>query len=203
MNDCSIVYQRGKMRSKIFCMPLIQGFNRSTIVSVSTGAESVDQPSRPPLPRRFTMFLKAVAVSLFTLASANAFAAECAVTVESTDQMSYTTQSFTVDKSCKAFTVTLTHSGNLPKNVMGHNLVISKTADAQSIANEGMSQGLDKEYLKTDDPRIIAYTKMIGAPEKEDTITLDLSKLEVGGDYTFFCTFPGHMALMKGNVVVQ
>lgn len=149
------------------------------------------------------MFLKAVAVSLFTLASASAFAAECAVTVESTDQMAYTTQAFTVDKTCKAFTVTLTHSGNLPKNVMGHNLVISKTDDAQSIANEGMSQGLDKEYLKADDPRIIAYTKMIGAPEKQDTITLDLSRLEAGGDYTFFCTFPGHMALMKGKVVVK
>lgn len=79
------------------------------------------------------MFAKAVAVSLLTLASASVFAAECSVTVESTDQMSYTSKEFTVDKSCKEFTVKLTHSGNLPKNVMGHNLVISKTATCRAL----------------------------------------------------------------------
>ena len=149
------------------------------------------------------MFAKAVAVSLLALASTQVFAAECSVTVDSTDQMTYTSKEFTVDKSCKAFTVKLTHSGNLPKNVMGHNLVISKTADMQAIATEGMAQGLDKDYLKADDARIIAHTKMIGAPEKEDTVTLDLSKLEAGGDYSFFCTFPGHVAMMKGKVIVK
>ncbi|MFC8793384.1 azurin [Streptomyces cinereoruber] len=129
--------------------------------------------------------------------------AECSVTVDSTDQMSYNTKVITIDRSCKEFTIRLTHSGMLPKNVMGHNLVISKTADMQAIATEGMSQGLDKDYLKTDDVRIIAYTAMIGAPEKETSVTFDPSTLEVGGDYSFFCTFPGHIAMMKGKVVVK
>ena len=149
------------------------------------------------------MFAKAVAVSLLTLASAQVFAAECSVTVDSTDQMSYNTKEFTIDKSCKEFTVKLTHSGALAKNVMGHNLVISKTADMQPIATEGMAQGLDKDYIKADDPRIIAHTKMIGAPEKEDSVTFDTSKLEAGGDYGFFCSFPGHIAMMKGKVIVK
>ena len=148
------------------------------------------------------MFAKAVAVSLLTLASASVFAAECSVTVDSTDQMSFNTKEITVDKSCKEFTVKLTHSGNLPKNVMGHNLVISKTADMQAIATEGMTQGLDKDYIKADNATIIAHTKMIGAGEK-DTIKLDTSKLEAGGDYSFFCTFPGHISMMKGKVVVK
>ena len=26
--------------------------------------------------------------------------------------------------------------------------------------------------------------------------------LKAGGDYTFFCSFPGHAALMKGKLVV-
>ncbi len=140
------------------------------------------------------MFAKAVAVSLLTLASASVFAAECAVTIDSTDQMSY---------NSKEFTVKLTHSGNLPKNVMGHNLVISKTADMQAIATEGMSQGLDKDYLKADNAAIIAHTKMIGAPEKETEVKFDTSKLEAGGDYSFFCTFPGHISMMKGKVIVK
>ncbi|MND30652.1 Azurin precursor [compost metagenome] len=149
------------------------------------------------------MFAKAVAVSLLTLASASVFAAECKVTVDSTDQMSFNTKEFTVDKSCKTVEIELTHGGSLPKNVMGHNLVISKTADMQAIATEGMSQGLDKDYLKADNAAIIAHTKMIGAPEKETEVKFDTSKLEAGGDYSFFCTFPGHISMMKGKVVVK
>ncbi len=56
---------------------------------------------------------------------------------------------------------------------MGHNLVISKTADMQAIATEGMSQGLDKDYIKADNAAIIGHTKMIGAGEKA-SISLDI-----------------------------
>ncbi len=149
------------------------------------------------------MFAKAVAVSLLTLASAQVFAADCKVTVDSTDQMSFNTKAIEIDKSCKTFTVELTHSGNLPKNVMGHNLVISKTGDMQAIATEGMTQGIEKGYLKEDNANIIAHTAMIGAPEKETEVKFDTSKLEAGGDYSFFCTFPGHISMMKGKVVVK
>ncbi|MFJ3636514.1 azurin [Streptomyces sp. NPDC090112] len=129
--------------------------------------------------------------------------AECSVTVDSTDEMSYSTKEITIDKSCREFTIRLTHSGSLPKNVMGHNLVIAKTADMQAIATEGMSQGIEKDYLKTDDVRIIAYTKVIG-PGEEAVVRFDTSALEAGGDnYSFFCTFPGHIAMMKGKVVVK
>ncbi|WP_282685264.1 MULTISPECIES: azurin [unclassified Streptomyces] len=129
--------------------------------------------------------------------------AECSVTVDSTDQMSYNIKEFTIDKNCKEFTIRLTFSGNLPKNVMGHNLVISRTADMQAIATEGMSQGLEKDYLKKDDAAIIAYTAMIGAEEKETSVTFETAKLEVGEDYSFFCTFPGHVSMMKGKVIVK
>ena len=147
------------------------------------------------------MFAKAVAVSLLTLASASVFAAECSVTVESTDQMSYTTKEFTVDKSCKEFTVKLTHSGNLPKNVMGHNLVISKEADMQPIATAGLAAGIDKNYLPEGDARIIAHTKIIGAKET-DSLTFDVAKIADGG-YGFFCSFPGHISMMKGTITVK
>ncbi|MGW4277717.1 azurin [Streptomyces seoulensis] len=129
--------------------------------------------------------------------------AECSVTVDSTDQMSYDTREITIDKSCKEFTIRLTHSGSLPKNVMGHNLVISRTADMQAIATEGMTLGIDQDYINKDNTAVIAYTAMIGAPEKETSVTFDTSKLEAGGDYSFFCTFPGHISMMKGKVVVK
>ena len=148
------------------------------------------------------MFAKLVAVSLLTLASGQLLAAECKVTVDSTDQMSFNTKEITIDKSCKTFTVNLEHSGSLPKNVMGHNWVLTSAADMQPVATDGMAAGIDKNYLKEGDARIIAHTKIIGAGEK-DSVTFDVSKLNPAETYEFFCTFPGHNSMMKGSVVLK
>lgn len=148
------------------------------------------------------MFAKLVAVSLLTIASAQVMAAECKVTVDSTDQMSFNTKEIAIDKSCKQFTVELTHSGSMAKSVMGHNLVVSKEADMQAIATDGIGAGLDNNYLKAGDTRVIAHTKVIGAGEK-DSLTIDVSKLAAGEKYGFFCSFPGHIAMMKGSVVLK
>ena len=148
------------------------------------------------------MFAKLVAVSLLTLASSQLMAAECKVTVDSTDQMSFDTKEISIDKSCKTFTVELKHSGNLPKNVMGHNWVLSKEADMQPIATDGLSAGIDKNYLKEGDARIIAHTKIIGSKET-DSVTFDVSKLDAAEKYGFFCSFPGHISMMKGTVTLK
>ena len=148
------------------------------------------------------MFAKVVAVSLLTLASGQLLAAECKVEVDSTDQMSFTTKAIEIDKSCKTFTVELKHSGSLPKNVMGHNWVLSKEADMQPIATDGLSAGIDKSYLKDGDTRVIAHTKIIGAGET-DSVTFDVSKLNADEKYGFFCSFPGHISMMKGTVTLK
>ncbi|CAM2816271.1 MULTISPECIES: azurin [Pseudomonas] len=148
------------------------------------------------------MFAKIVAVSLLTLASGQLLAAECKVTVDSTDQMSFDTKAIEIDKSCKTFTVELKHSGKLPKNVMGHNWVLTTEADMQPVATEGMAAGIDNDYLKKDDARIIAHTKIIGAGET-DSVTFDVSKLKADGKYMFFCSFPGHISMMKGTVTLK
>ncbi|MHC8409280.1 azurin [Pseudomonas sp. Hz4] len=148
------------------------------------------------------MFAKLVAVSLLTLVSSQLMAAECKVTVDSTDQMSFDTKEISIDKSCKTFTVELKHSGNLPKNVMGHNWVLSKEADMQPIATAGLAAGIEKSYLPEGDARVIAHTKIIGAKET-DSVTFDVSKLDAGEKYGFFCSFPGHISMMKGTVVLK
>ena len=148
------------------------------------------------------MIRKLVAASLLTLVSGHLLAAECKVTVDSTDQMSFDTKAIEIDKSCKTFTVELKHSGSLPKNVMGHNWVLSKEADAQPIATDGLSAGIDKNYLKEGDARVIAHTKVIGAGET-DSVTFDVSKLDAAEKYQFFCSFPGHISMMKGSVTLK
>ena len=148
------------------------------------------------------MIRKLVAASLLTLASGHLLAAECSVEVDSTDQMTFSTKAIEIDKSCKEFTVNLKHSGSLPKNVMGHNLVISKEADMQPIATDGLSAGIDKQYLKEGDARVIAHTKIIGAGET-DSLKIDVSKLDPAEKYGFFCSFPGHISMMKGAITLK
>ncbi|MFS1703005.1 azurin [Aestuariibacter sp. GS-14] len=144
---------------------------------------------------------KYVAIFL-TLLSSVAFADECAVTIESNDMMQFNMTAITAPATCDTFTVTLKHTGQLDKKYMGHNWVLSTTADAQAIVGGALKAGADNNYLPPGDKTIIAATKIIGGGE-QDTVTFDMSKLSSAEDYTFFCSFPGHFAIMKGSFVVK
>lgn len=128
-----------------------------------------------------------------------ASAAACAVDVDGTDAMQFDTKEIVVDAACKDFTINLKHSGKLPKATMGHNVVVAKAADMQAIANDGMAAGLEHDYVKAGDERVIAHTKVVGGGENT-SVTFATSKLAAGGDYAFFCSFPGHWAIMKGTL---
>lgn len=82
---------------------------------------------------------------------------------------------------------------------MGHNWVLSKADDAKAIASDGIAAGVDNQYVKAGDDRVIAFTKLIGGGETT-SVTFPVSKLTAGGAYTFFCSFPGHIALMQGSL---
>ncbi len=131
--------------------------------------------------------------------AAPAMAADCAITVEGNDQMQFNVKSIEVPKSCKNYTVTLKHVGKMPKSSMGHNFVLSTTADATAVAADGMKAGAGADYVKAGDTRVIAHTKVVGGGEST-SVSIDVSKLKAGGDYTYFCSFPGHSFIMKGTL---
>ncbi|HSX52234.1 MAG TPA: azurin [Cellvibrio sp.] len=142
----------------------------------------------------------ALALSAVLLAGAQfAQADECSFTLNSNDAMQFDQKSITVNKTCKEFTLNLVHTGKLPKTVMGHNWVLATTADSKAVASEGMAAGADKDYVKADDARVIAHTKLIGGGETT-SVTFPVSKLTAGTEYTYFCSFPGHIALMQGTL---
>ena len=143
----------------------------------------------------------AIAVASIVLA-APAYAADCTVQVEGNDAMQFNTKSIDVPKSCKSFTVQLKHVGKLPKAAMGHNWVLSKTSDVDGVNKDGIAAGLAGEYLKAGDPRVIASTKLLGGGESA-SVTFDVAKLKAGDAYTFFCSFPGHVGLMKGTLQLK
>ncbi|QMT34333.1 azurin [Conchiformibius steedae DSM 2580] len=126
---------------------------------------------------------------------------ECTFTLSGGDDMKFDSNEIKVKSGCKEFAVTLKHSGKQPKQAMGHNLVISKAADKDGITADGTSSGVDNNYLKSNDERVLASTKLLGGGE-EDTLVLNVSKLNKGEEYVFFCTFPGHASMMNGKVVL-
>lgn len=140
-----------------------------------------------------------VAVLAAGVCAAPAMAAECALTIEGNDQMQFNVKNVEVPKACKTYTVTLKHTGKMPKASMGHNLVLTTAADASAAAKDGMAAGAHNEYVKPNDARVLAYSKVIGGGESTN-MQIDVSKLQAGTEYTYFCSFPGHAYIMKGSL---
>ena len=128
-------------------------------------------------------------------------AQECTQTIEGDDLIKFNLTEMRVSSSCGEVTVTLRHVGMLPATAMGHNWVLTATADYQPVAQAGQTAGAPS-YLPTNDSRVIAATSIIGGGE-ETSVTFDVSGLEPGGDYTFFCSFPGHYVLMNGKFIIE
>lgn len=135
------------------------------------------------------------ALSLSRLAHAD----PCLLDISANDQMQYDKQTLTVPASCKEVTLTLHHTGKLPREAMGHNWVLVNAADFNAVANAGLGAGLANDYVAPGDKRVLAHTKTIGGGQAT-SITFPTSILKPGGDYRYLCTFPGHNALMRGTL---
>ena len=122
--------------------------------------------------------------------------AECQLTIEGSDAMQYDTREMSAPASCSEVTVTLVHAGNLPKEAMGHNWVLTASGDFNDVANLGMRAGLANNYIP-DDSRVIAGSEVIGGGGTT-SVTFSTDGMTAGADYTYFCSFPGHWGMMKG-----
>jgi azurin len=130
-----------------------------------------------------------------------ASAKTCAVAIEGNDQMQYNLKEIKIAADCTDVEVTLKHVGKLPATAMGHNWVLANTADMATIANAGIAAGLANNYLHLPDARVLASTKVVGGGEST-SVKFNTSILKKGGDYSFFCSFPGHWALMHGKFLI-
>jgi azurin len=124
--------------------------------------------------------------------------AQTKIIVESNDQMKYNVSQIKV-KSGQSITLTLKHTGKLPIQAMGHNLVVLQkgtdiTAFAQ-LAAKASSTG----YVPKDSKSVIVATKLIGGGQ-QTTVTFTAP---AKGTYDFICSFPGHFSMMKGKLIVE
>lgn len=96
--------------------------------------------------------------------------------------------------------VVVTFTNIHPTLPQPHNFVLGKlgTKDKMmTIAMGGMTL-VDKGYIP-DSPDILAHTGLI-QPGKTESVEFILP---AAGEYPYFCTFPGHVAIMNGILTAQ
>lgn len=144
-------------------------------------------------------------IGLFGLAlgfAAPAAAKTCEVSITGNDRIQYNKSELVVGSDCDQVKITLEHVGQMSVQQMGHNVVVTETPAYKAVAQAGTRAGMEQAYVPPGDARVIAHTSMIGGGETT-SVTFDASELESGGDYTFFCSFPGHYGIMNGKLVVE
>jgi azurin len=131
-----------------------------------------------------------------------AHADPCKLDISGNDQMQYDKQQLSAPASCRQITVTLHHTGKLPRESMGHNWVLVGAEDFAAVANAGLSAGLVNDYVPPADKRVIAHSRLIGGGDTA-SVTFATALLKKGAAYKFLCTFPGHNTLMNGTFTLS
>lgn len=127
-----------------------------------------------------------------------AHADPCKLTIESNDQMQFSARELAVPPECTVVELTLRNVGKLPARVMGHDWVLAKDSDMTAIVNAGLAAGLAHGFVPENDARVIAATHLVGGGESA-TVRFSMAALQPGARYSFFCTSPGHSAVMRGR----
>lgn len=143
--------------------------------------------------------MKYISVIFLGLFATSIYAGECDINLEATATMAYNTKEILVKKSCEEVTLNFKNNGTLPKAVMGHNVVITKKSDMDAVLKDGLAAGLNSNYVKVKDPRVVVSTNVIGGGEST-SVKFKSNVFNTSELYMFVCSFPGHSSVMKGNV---
>jgi azurin len=95
-------------------------------------------------------------------------------------------------------TLNFKNNSNPGANLL-HNWVLTKPGAAEGVEADGIAAGEANGYIKPNDDRVLANTKMIKGGETS-SVTFDAP---AAGQYPYVCTFPGHGVLMKGTLTIQ
>ena len=141
-------------------------------------------------------------LSLFMLLNVSSISAEdCKIVISGSDMMKFDTNEINISKSCEKFVVILKHSGNLPVNAMGHNIVFLEADNLQKVVSKvNMAHGIQNGFMPKMQ-EVLFKSEMIGGGQ-ETTLELDPKVFNSEKEYVFICTFPGHFALMKGKLKI-
>ena len=95
----------------------------------------------------------------------------------------------------------LTNNGTLPKEAMGHNLVVLKPgSDGAAFSAAAMTAKATDYVPESLKDQVVAHTALLGPRKSDEVILKDLK----AGEYPYLCSFPAHYAVgMKGVLIVK
>ena len=118
--------------------------------------------------------------------------------IAGTDQMQFDKKEIAVAADCTEVEVTLKHTGKLPAQAMGHNWVLTKTADMHGGRERRHGRRLRQRSHQ--EGRHARHRAHQGHRRRPDhVVKFPTSVLKKGEAYSFFCTLPRPLALMKGT----
>ena len=121
------------------------------------------------------------------------------VVLEGNDLMQFDKNLLRV-KAGEKVTLTFKNVGELPKESMGHNVIVLKPGTDVSAFGAEAIKAVNNEYVPvTFTSSIVAHTKLLG-PGEEDMIEF---VLDAPGVYPYLCSFPGHYGIMQGQIVAE
>lgn len=119
------------------------------------------------------------------------------LTIRGNDQMQFDKKELRV-KEGQQVELTLIHSGKMAKEVMGHNFILLQAGSDVNAFGQAALEAKETDYIPESD-LIIVHTKLLGGGQKEVITFAAPAK----GSYPFLCSFPGHVALMNGQFIVE
>jgi azurin len=123
------------------------------------------------------------------------------ITITGNDRMRFAPTVFTVERG-REITVDFRNVGSMPKESMGHNLVIVRPGtNINGFAAAGMAHPTRSYIAPTHAERVVAFSPVLGPGER---YRLVFTAPDEPGEYPFVCSFPGHTpAGMVGKMIVQ
>ena len=147
-----------------------------------------------PAAATSTAPVKAAAVA------APAAAAPRVIEITANDTMKFSLATIEA-KAGETIKIVLTNNGTLPKEAMGHNLVVLKPGtDGGAFCAAAMTAKATDYIPESLKGQVVAATALLGPRKSEEIILKDLK----AGEYPYVCSFPAHFAVgMKGVLIVK
>ena len=151
----------------------------------------------PAAPAAATPAAPAAAATTAVAPAADLPVLEVIIKPDAANPLAYDTKTISAKAGQK---VKVTFNNNHPTLPQPHNFVLGKLGTKDKMMSIAMSAMtlVDKGYIP-DSPDILAHTKLL-QPGQTETIEFTLP---AAGEYPYFCTFPGHVAIMNGVLTVQ
>lgn len=123
------------------------------------------------------------------------------ITITGNDMMRFDTTAFSV-KPRQPVTIVFKNVGTMPKESMGHNVVVLKQGvDVMGFANAATAHARNDYINPERKDEVIAFTPILGPGEEAE---VSFTAPAETGDYDYICSFPGHAASgMVGVMTVE